>query len=1141
VALFGVSLGLLGQQSGTGTITGAVTDTSGALIPQVKIAMRNVGTGIVTLATTGSEGVFTIPFLQVGTYELSVTKEGFQKYVQAGIALPIGATLTVNVELKVGQAVQEVEVKSSAPLLKSATSDISTAIDNRSYESLPLDVSGGRRDPTAFMFLAPGTTGSTFSAQVNGGESFSNELWIEGAPVGLGGLNASVRPAQWATSVDAVDEFKLTTNNPSADLGRAAGVMHLEYKAGTNSLHGEAYEFLRNNVFDARGFFPSTVPRDRENEFGFNVGGPIIIPKVYNGHDKTFFFFDYNAYRNRPGAPGSRVTVPTPQELAGNFQGVAKIYDPATTRTLPDGTVVRDEFQCNGQLDIICPNRFSAISSNFFPLIPKPDFPGTVNNYQARYPGSPQTNNRDITLRLDHRISDKQNVTFSYAGGPVYSTIAGTTNGLLGALEDYQPLQAYETVVRLSHTYTLRPNLLNHLTLGFNRDDTFNPDPQFGQNWPAKLGFKGLVQNNTMVSVEFESGGFANWHTYLNTEAFGEINNTWTIEEQLDWIHGKHNVKFGADIRRLGDNIFGNGAPGDFMFNSTETGSPGVPGTGNSFASFLLGATDVAAQDINAFGTTGDRWRYLAGFVQDDFKATPRLTLNLGLRYEIPFTHTEVYNRLSTLDPNLPNPGAGNYPGALTYAGFGAGRCNCTRLTNLDYREFGPRFGLAYQINAKTVFRGGYGLYYVSGGDVGGNAERGFPIGWAVSPVVFSPDGGTTPAFSWDSTFPLPPGFVPPPDLTPQFANGSAVNWTIRQQGQAPYYQNWNVNLEREISPNLLISAAYVGTKGTRLPTGLYNPNQVNSKYLSLGNLLGADISSPQAQAAIAAGTIPPVPYPGFTGTVAQSLRQFPQYAGVNVTNDLSGNSTYNALQIKVEKRYSQGLQFLVSYTGSKTIDDAGSLLGGFYGSSGRDQFNRKIEKSLSVNDIPQNLVVSYTYELPFGPGKKYVSHGGAVGRVTGGWKVSGVSRYFSGTPIGMVVNDTLNLFNEQNNPNRVPGVKPRSNISLSNFDVLGGQDSYVNLAAFSDPASFTFGNAPRTLGDLRQPAFYNEDFGIMKRTDINERVNIEFRAEAFNLFNRVVFSLPSPENFDSPSAVGKIANQADVRREIQLALKINF
>lgn len=1140
--------GLYGQQAGTGTITGVVTDSSGALIPDAKVTATAVQTGVARSTTTGPDGTYTIPYLLTGSYELTVEKTSFSKYVQSGITLLVDSTLTLNFKLSVGSTVEKVEVTAAAPLLQSSTSDIGATIDNRSYEALPLAVNGARMDPAAFMLLAPGVTGSTFEAQVNGGESFTNEIWLGGVPSGLGELQSSDRPAQFGSSVDAFQEFKLTTNNYSADLGRAGGVLDLEYKSGTNHFHGDIFGFLRNEALNARGFFPKTTPRNRQTEYGFSVGGPVNIPKIYNGHDRTFFFFNYDGFRQWPAASGGLFTLPTPAELAGNFQGIAHIYDPTTAVTLPNGQVMKQEYSCNNQLDVICPAKFSAISKNFLPLLPAATNPNLlVNNYVGVLPGKPESIEDSYTMRIDHAFSTKQNLTFSWGFGPQKSPLAsGNVNGILGPLGGYRSYGGYEQVIRLSDTYSFHPNLLNRFSFGYGRDGTLFKDPQAGIPWPTRLGFTN-IPNNTMPDVEFATNGFAPWHPDGFTG--GALNDTYQFlwEDQLTWIHGKQTLKFGVDARRGGYILNIHSDPGPFTFSSTDTSQQGVANTGNAFASFLVGAADSAGLRINAAGTVDDFWTYMAGYFQDDYKIRPKLTLNLGLRYDLPYGTEERYNKLSNFDPTVPNPGAGNIPGAQIFAGHGPGTCNCNRFTNLAVTEFGPRFGLAYQLTSNTVFRGGYGIFYTPGGDTGGNDIGSQPLGWAGSPSVVSPNGGFTPAWFWDTPFQYPAGFKVP-NFSPTIQNGGGNNWEIKGYGNQPYVQNWNVNIQRQITPDLMVSAAYVGSKGTRLAAGLFRANQVPSNYLSLGNLLGQNINSAAALAAIAAGTIPGPRYAGFTGTVAQNLRPFPQYQGITVLNDLEGNSTYHSFQLMVQKRFSRGLQVLVSYTGAKTIDDVGGggvIAGGW--ASGRDTDNRRIEKAVSAFDIPQHIVLSYVYELPFGPNKKFINHSGPVGKLVEGWQISGIQTYESGIPIGMSVTNTLNIFNGGNYPNIVPGVSPRSNVSLTDFQVFGPNPSnYINLNAFSNPAPFTFGNAPRELSNLRTPASYNEDISLTKHTHIKERVDVELRADAFNLLNRVVFamgqgSVGAFQNFSSPATVGKVSSQSNSGRQIQLGLKIRF
>lgn len=1139
-AMMLVGPALYGQQTGTGTITGVVTDPSGGLVPRVTVVARDVQTGVKTSTETRSNGIYTIPFLRTGQYELTAEAYGFRTYVRPGITLSVDTTVTIDIRLALGTATQKVVVKAGAPLLQASTSDLGMVMDNLAYTNLPLPVSGARMDPTAFMLLAPGVTGSTYEAQVNGGQSFTDEIWMGGVPAGLGELQASTRPALFGSSVDAIQEFKMTTNNYTADMGRAGGILDLEYKSGTNQLHGDAYEFLRNEAFDARGFFAPRTPRDREDEFGFSLGGPVYVPGVYNGHDRTFFFFNYDGYRDWPGSSGFRVTLPTAAERAGDFSGIANVYDPTTIATLPDGTLTKTEFPN----DTIPADRISPISAKFLTYLPMPDSAGLVNNYIGQLPGIPETSEDSYTMRVDHTFSTKQNLTFTWGFGPQTSPLAsGNPNGILGPLGAYRSYGGYEHVIRLSDTYSIAPNLVNRISIGYNRDATLFKDPDQGTQWPTLLGLKGLIPDNTMPDIEFENGGFASWHP--NAYTGSALNDTYNedLEDMLNWFHGKHNFKFGVDIRHSNYVLNVSSLPGQFFFSSTETGIPSLPDSGNSFASFMIGATDEDLQVIQAAGTTSDEWTYMAYYAQDDYKVTPKLTLNLGLRYEIPFPATEAHNKQSGFDPTLPNPGAGNLPGAMIFAGSGPDSCDCSRLTNTAFTEFGPRFGLAYALNAKTVLRGGYGIFYTPGGNIGGNDIGGQPFGWEGVPILVSPNAGITPAYYWDNPFPLPAGFELPPNFTPTVENGGYIYWYIKNEGEAPDMQNWNIDLQRQITPNLMVSAAYVGSKGTRLPTSLFNPNQVNSKYLSLGNLLGDDINSPQAQAAIASGEIPPAPYAGFQGTVADSLLPYPQYIGGGVVpiNDMEGNSSYNAFQLEVQKRFSYGLTLQLSYTGAKNLSDsgaAGAIAGG--GAGSRDSYDRSIQKGLAPTDIPEDLEFSYVYRLPFGPQQRFLRKGGAFGKLVGGWQISGIQTYYSGLPMSMVVNDTLDIFNDYNAPNIVRGVSPRSNIPLSSFNVFAGQ-SYVNLNAFSQPAPFTIGNAPVTMGNLRTPFYYNEDIGIAKRTAIGERFNIEFRADAFNPFNRVVYAVPQSDNFSSPSTVGVIGSQDNSPRSLQLSLRISF
>ena len=618
------------------------------------------------------------------------------------------------------------------------------------------------------------------------------------------------------------------------------------------------------------------------------------------------------------------------------------------------------------------------------------------------------------------------------------------------------------------------------------------------------------------------------------------------LTDSFTWVKGHHTFKFGTDIRKNQENMTFNGVgAGQFNFSSNETSLPNSPQrslTGNPFASLLLGLPDSTFIVVNP-ATYGNRYSYYSWFAQDSFKVSPKLTLQLGLRYEIPIPRGEAHNRMSTFDPSTPNPGAGGQLGALIYTGTGPGMTGKSRFQDANLNEFGPRFGVAYQLTPATVLRGGYGIYYTTGGSLIDNGARTQSfLGYYAQPTFASNDTGIN-DFPMHLDIGFPQDFIRPPTLVPEFANGSNADW-IDYPGtnRAPYVQNWNFTVQRGIGANLMIEAAYVGSKGTRLSSRLTNPNQVNPQWLSLGNELQQDIScltNNGCPSAIAAGVT--LPYQGFSGSVAQALRPYPQYNSIFNDFENIGNSTYHAFQLKVEKRFSHNFNFLVAYTLSKSIDAAGSQLAAFFSTGAQDQFNRQVEKAVSDNYIPQTLVLSYTYEFPFGPKRQYGPQTGVAGKIIGGWQVSGIHEYQSGGLVNSAFGgslqapNTLPLFNYMLRPNAVPG-QPKKSSWSGNFDPA--TDTFLNPAAFSIPAPFTFGNAARNYSDMRGFAYLNEDISILKSTYINETIHVDFRVDIFNPFNRVVFANYSIGNVVGQPSYGSVGAQSNLPREIQFGLR---
>jgi hypothetical protein len=989
---------------------------------------------------------------------------------------------------------------------------------------LPLSVSGNMRNPESFIFLTPGVTGTAANTQIDGSQSRAKEVLVDGV--------GSTSPESGGTlftypSVEAIDEFRLVSSGFSAEYGRTGGGFEVfSTKSGTNTLHGAAFDYLRNNVFDARGFFATAAPVNRQNEFGTVLGGPVAIPRVYNGHSRTFFYFVYSGFRYAQSSSNTLVSIPPLAFREGNFallEGSSGkpilIYDPGTTTLNANGTYTRTAFPGN-QIPL---SEFSAVSSKMVALLPQPTNSSNLNNFLAL--GANSFRRDQVDIKIDHSFTDANRLSgFLYAGTQTQinpDTLPDPfTNGLNN---DYHSRWA-----RLSDDWTPLPRLLNHAAFGFTREAQIWNSLAANQGWPTKIGLTGVQTGagNAFPYVTFNDG-YSTWGSTNGTKTVGEqINNVFQLDDSAAWVRGRHMLKFGADARWLetnGADYFG--SQGNFAFNTLETGLPGTSSTGSAFASFLLG--DVHQGQLNQLTLVpGIRYRYIAGFVQDDWKVSRTFTLNVGLRYEIYYPRSEAHDNLASFDPALANPAAGNLLGAIEFLGSGPGRSGLASFANTDYKNFGPRIGFAWAATPRTTLRGGYGIYYGPGNaDAGLRQSQNFGYGFNASPVFASTNNGVTPAFNWDGGFPQ--NYVRPPDIIPTVANGSAVNMIGTGDGRPPYFQNWSLGIGRALPGNLLVEADYVGVKGTRLGTALIRPNELNPSYLSLGSLLSAPVTSAAAQAAGVA-----IPYPGFTGPVAQALRPFPQYLDITNLSNPNGNSTYHALQMKMERRISRGLTGVAAYAWSKTLTDSDTAAGG--GPAGQTFYNRALEKAVSDTDVPQAISVTFLYDLPFGPGKRFFKRG-VVSKLMAGWTLTGIGQYWAGTPIVLTANNTLPLFNSTLRPNVVSGVPLE--MSYSNFDPA--VDRYINPAAFTVPAAFSFGTAARSYDGLRAPWTLNESAGAVKRTALTERMTLTFRAEFFNIFNRVVFGAPASNI--SAANFGVVGSQANAPRQGQMALRLEF
>jgi hypothetical protein len=1138
------SLGLWAQGN-LGGLTGHIADPSGALIPDAAIKVNNLDTSVVysTVSTTG--GDYLVTALPPGSYSVTVTKTGFKTFVQQPVTISTGTVSTLDVTLTVGEVNQSVTVTTQLVQLETTTSEVGTVMARQVLLDLPISLGGsltvgasGRRQIESFTFLTPGVTGSQWEKSINGAPGMSQEILYDGIDaqnVGAPGFIAESTPPY-----EAVQEFKVQNALYPAEYGMGYGVENFTLRSGTNQFHGDGFEFIRNQHLDATGFFSTYKPVIQQNEFGGTIGGPVILPH-YNGKDKTFFFGSFSGFEIRGGLPpAGLVTLPTAQERLGDFTDYPfPIYDPATTQPDGVGGFTRQQVSCNGVLNVICPDRISGVANRTIPLIPATEFPGYFNNY-IDHSYSP-SHDFDWSVKIDQTLNAKQRVSGSYWWTDADTVIHGPVAGDLDPFLRHTPTNGGG--IRINHYYTITPTVLNHVGFGYTPVSpgwsVWRVDPRKGNEILQIPGIP--LDVPAFPRLNFDQL-YEQYGNTPNQDYDPQYYQNWAAVEDLSWVKGRHQFKFGFSYRHRKITAFdGDTAAGAFNFDALSTSLPDSPNFttwGNAFASFLFGqvlsATRTIPEPINHIHDAF--WGF---YGQDVVKLAPKLTLTLGLRYEVPWYAEETKGIMSLFNPTLANPGAGGIPGALEFLGDGPGRTGTFNIFGTYHHAVSPRAGLAYAFNQKTVARIGYGIFYVypNYGRLGqGACGLGWCQGFGALPAFASSDSGIHPAFDIDAGFPAT-GY-PVPDLDPSVANNGIAPYINPSANKPAMDQSWTADIQRDLPSHIMLDVAYVGSHTVRLWTGGENINQVNPTYLSLGNTLLEDVTSPDA---VAAGIR--IPYPTFSGSVAQALRPFPQYSNVEDMYQPTGYNDYDSLQVRVEKRYSNGLSFLAAYTLAKGIGFPGSdTFGDPYGGGGVpsiNSFNRKVEKAIDAIDQTHTLVFSWTYELPFGHGKHFLSNSNAVvNGLAGGWQVNSIETYHSGTPISVGGGGNIPLFGGGNRPNWISS-NVRTSVSMSSFNP--NQDVYLNIDAFGQPAPFTFGDAPPYQPYTRTPAYYDEDFSIFKKVYLrHESRYVEFRAESFNLFNRVVFGGPSA-NINSPGNFGVIGSQANTPRVIQGALKLVF
>jgi len=1083
-------------------ISGIITDQSGGVIVSAAVTATNLATNVSTSTQSNESGYYVLQ-LPAGVYEVKASQQGFRTAVREKVQVTVGADVASDFVLNVETREQSVDVVGEAtPLLTTNSAEVQTTVENDLVSSLPLAVSGGLRNSADFLRVTPGYQGSAFSARINGGVGLDQEVTIDGATVSPVAFGSGIQGAQNTVPAFAVQEFQVVGSNIEAQYGRTStSVIKYVYKSGTNDLHGSVFEYLRNEALDARNTFAPTVARDRQNEFGFDVGGPVVLPHLYDGHNKTFFYGYYNGYRLRNSNPAAIYSLLTPEMKQGDFSapGLPNIYDPATTRADGQGGFIRDQFSCNGRLNVICPDRINGSSAYFAGLFPDPSRPGLANNYQGTDHSTSSVD--QFLVKIDQAIrGGRLNASYNHTRQP--TTSQGPFGDVLSGTFGIN--QGRRVILNLDQN--LSSHIINHFGGSFNRWAFFNhqgaqDNLESGSDLNSKAGLGGILNPTGQATIH--PGSY-----YLGIG--GNVNNiahqNWRLTDDVSWIKGTHEFQFGVNQTRYyttGLQQAGGFTPfGTYYFGPLESGLPGNSDTGFSVASYLLG--DVNQATYGQQPSQAWLFRYWGLYAQDKWKIRPNLTLTYGLRWEYESPILDKLDRLANFDPTLANPGAGGRQGALIFAGTGEGRSGRSQFADSWHGGFGPRIGVAYSFTKNTVFRAAYGLMYDtnSGPAIFLNQQ-----GYFAQDTKTTPDGGIHPAFNWAIGYPsVPLG----PFFDPTFANNGSTSYMQPNGARLPQIQNWNVGVQQMLPGKVVLDASYVGTSAHHMLVGTLNRNQMDPRYLSLGPLLGASIDSPEAQAA---GI--PLPYPGFTGSVAQALRPYPQYQGITESSNPNGNNTYNALQVRAQKRFSSGVSFLLSYTIAKNITDADGFGGGvFLGGAQQDYYNLRTEKAVSSDDVPQAFVTAYTYDLPFGESKAVKTSNRIVNKyLLGGWSTSGIISLQSGPPLAITTELGL--------PG-MGGVRPNRlnsqyfiNNDRASFDP--NKDQYLNPAAFAAPPPYTLGDSPPRVAQARAFGIRTLDAALQKYIPFTEHVRLGLKAEFFNFLNNTNLDAPVTD-INSPS-----------------------
>jgi len=1158
---FLISIAPMCAQTFYGSIVGTVTDQSKAVIAGARVTLTNTGTAEVRTDQTDVNGNYQFVNLVPGLYRVDVDSPGFKHLTHDQVQVQVQAAVRIDVALQVGDVGQTVEVTGQAALLQTETSSLSQVVAGRTVQEMPLN----GRNVMNLVALVPGVvaqggalgtpTNQNISAfgnyQIGGGFGNQSATFLDGSPLNTAYNNGvDLVPTQ-----DSIQEFRVQTNNIGAEFGRfAGGVINMTSKSGTNEFHGTAYEFLRNKVLNSNTFFNNrsgvATPAFTQNQFGADLGGRVI-------KDKTFFFVSYEGFRLRQGN-SILTSVPTAAMRNGDFSNLRSssgalipIYDPLTTcgyfsnpACASGQTVLRSPFPNN----MIPASRFDPTANILKNLWAMPNLPGqqftSVNNFAINAPQG--GNNDQFNGRFDQVVSDKQRIFGRYTRWTDYNL---PVNGFAAAQKaaglpqsgtdvSFQTVQAV-----LGDTYTFTPNTVGDLRLSLLRFTYASAPQSIGSNltqfgWPANLNGQETYPQLPYPTVQ----GFSQF----GQEVTGiTANNVFSLAPSIVHIQGRHTIKAGMELRvsqfNFGkSNQFGGVFNFDNIFTSANPVSPGS--TGYGFASYMLGygatgqipGVTGSPNGVQTDALTASEFKYQGYYVSDTFQVGKKLTVNYGVRWDIPGAWTERYNRASIWLPNAVSPlaQATGLPlkGELGLVGTpqspgGSG------LTAQHWKLFAPRLGLAYRLTDKTVIRTGYGMFFLPSDLYFSSAPWSSPVNMITTPWVSTLNGGYTPAATLSN--PFPNGVLQPPGRNSSYQSilyGTGVSSPLADQ-RYPYVQQWNFNVERQITDTLMVEAAYAGSRGVHLIAGSGQVDQLPDQDLALGKQLQQLVPNP-FYGLISTGTLSQP-----TVQRGQLLLPYPQYTSVTITTPSDRDSIYHSLQMKMEKRFHQGGTLLVAYTWSKLISNTDTVTT-WLDATGtfQDYNNLRLERSLSGSDVPHHVVISYVYDLPIGKGHRLLGNvSGVADKLVSGWGINGVTTFQSGTPLGF--NSNSNITGTYNGGSR-PNVTVGCDESISG-SATSRLNEWFNTACFTAAPAFTLGSEGRFDPVLRTQGIDNWDFAVFKKTPLTERINLQFRAEFFNLFNRVQFAAPNLSQ-GNPS-FGIISSQANNPRLIQFALRTSF